>query len=95
VARGERKSDAVEAALSTEIRKIFKCAANHDGNHSRGTSTVAAKTREAAKEAANLTLASVKKEMAQPRFAQSAREQEINHWVMKRGKDSRTALVPG
>jgi hypothetical protein len=38
VARGERKSDAVKATLSTEMRKIFERAANRDGNHFHGTS---------------------------------------------------------
>ena len=53
VARGERKSDAVTAALSEEMQKIFKRAANHDGNHSNGTSRVAAKKEKAKKVAAD------------------------------------------
>ena len=73
VARGERESDVVESALATEIRKIFERAAIHDGNHSHGTSRVAAKKGATKKEAASRTLASVKDEMAQPRLAKSTR----------------------
>jgi hypothetical protein len=87
VARGERESDAVKAVLSAEMRKIFQSAgnhngnhpsptANHDGNHSGRTSSVAAKKKKAKKEAANLTVASIKKEMSQPRVAKSARIEE-------------------
>ena len=93
VARGERKSDAVEAALSAEIGKIFKRTENHDGNHSSKTSRATAKTREAAKEAAKVTLATVKKEMARPRFAKSAGKEETNLCVTKPGADSRPELV--
>jgi transcriptional regulator with XRE-family HTH domain len=78
VARGERKSETVTAALSKEVQKLLELTANHNGNHSRATSTVAAKKEtakkeKAKKEEANLTVARVKKEMAQPRFAKSAR----------------------
>jgi hypothetical protein len=87
VARGERESDAVKAVLSTEMRKIFERAgnhngnhfrltSNHDGNHSGGTSRVAAKGKKTQKEVTNLTVASVKKETAQPRIAKSARIEE-------------------
>lgn len=87
VARGERESDAVKAVLSTEMQKIleragnhngnhFHLTSNHDGNHSDGTSRVAAKKKKTQKEVANLTVASVKKETAQPRFAKSARIEE-------------------
>jgi len=84
VARGERESDAVKAALSAEMRRIFQSAGNHNGNdpsptakhdgsHSSGTSSVAGKEKKAKKEEANLTVASIKKEMGQPRVAKSAR----------------------
>jgi hypothetical protein len=87
VARGERESDAVTAVLSTEMRKIFERAgnhngnhshltANHDGKHSSGASRVAAKEKKAQKQEANLTVASVRKETAQPRVAKSARIEE-------------------
>ena len=72
VARGERKSDAVTAALSNEIWKIIELTGNHDGNHSDGISRVAAR-RNVTKKEANITVASVKNEMAQPRAAKSAR----------------------
>src|ERR1700730_74263 len=72
VARGERKSDAVTAALNKEIWKIIELTGNHNGNHSGGTLRVAAK-RNVTKKEADLTVASVKNEMAQPRFAKSAR----------------------
>jgi hypothetical protein len=83
VARGERESDAVKAVLSTEMRKIFERAgnhngnhfgltSNHDGNHSSGTSRVAAKKKVQKKEA-NLIAATIRKETAQPRVAKSAR----------------------
>jgi hypothetical protein len=73
VARGERQSDVVEAALATEMQKIFKQAANHDGNHCHGRSQVPAKKGTAKKEAANPALASVEEAMAQPRSAKSTR----------------------
>jgi hypothetical protein len=76
VARGERKSDAVTAALSEEIQKIFERAGNHDGNHSSGTPRAAAKVKKAKKEEADLTVASVKNEMDQARVAKSARIEE-------------------
>ena len=72
VARGERSSDAVTAALSKEIWKIIELTGNHNGNHSGGTLRVAAK-RNVTKKRANRTLASVEEEMAQPRAAKSAR----------------------
>ena len=88
VARGERKSDAVRAALSTGMRKIFERAANHDGNHFHGTSRVAAKKRKATKQAANPTLASATKEMAQPRLAGSPEKNEdANHHVTEHPTD--------
>ena len=86
VARDERKSDAVRAALSEETRKILELTANHNVNHSRGISVVAAKNKKATKEEADLTAVSVKKEMAQPRLAKSARNGETNHTVTKRAK---------
>jgi hypothetical protein len=86
VARDERKSDAVTAALSEETRKILELTANHNGNHTRGISMVAAKKQNANKEEADLTAVSVKKEMAQPRLAKSARNGETNHPVTKRAK---------
>jgi transcriptional regulator with XRE-family HTH domain len=73
VARGERESAAVTAALRKEIRKILQLTANHNGSHPRGISTVAARKQKAKKEEANLTVTSIKKEMAQPRVAKSAR----------------------
>jgi hypothetical protein len=83
VARGERESDAVKAVLSTEMRKIFERAGNHngnhfrltpnhDGNHSSGTSRVAAK-KKVQKREADLIVATIRKETAQPRVAKSAR----------------------
>ena len=75
MARGERESDVVKAALATEMRKIFERAAIHDGNHYHGTSRVAVKNGKACKskkEAVNRTLASVKDEMAHRR-AEAAR----------------------
>ena len=86
VARDERKSDAVTAALSEETRKILELTANDNGNHTRGISMVAAKKQNANKEEADLTVVSVKKEMAQPRLAKSARNGETNHPVTKRAK---------
>jgi CMP-2-keto-3-deoxyoctulosonic acid synthetase len=87
VARGERESDAVKAVLSTEMRKIFERAgnhngnhfrltSNHDGNHSSGTSRVAAKKKKVQKKEANLLVATIRKETAQPRVAKSARIKE-------------------
>jgi hypothetical protein len=65
VARGERKSDAVTAALSEEMQEIFTRAGNHNGNHHFSeTSRVLAKEKEANNEGVNLTLASVKKELS-------------------------------
>ena len=61
VARGERKSDAVTAALNEEMQKIFTRAGNHDGNHSSGTSRVAAKKKKAKKEEATLTVGASRK----------------------------------
>jgi hypothetical protein len=72
VARGERESDAVTAALNKEIWKIIELTGNHNGNHSGGTLRVAAK-RNVTNKGANRTLASVEEEMAQPRSAKSAR----------------------
>jgi hypothetical protein len=86
VARGERKPDAVTAGLSKEMRKTFELTANHNGSHTRGISMVTAKKQNANKEESHLTLASVKKEMAQPRLAKSARNGETNHPVTKRAK---------
>jgi hypothetical protein len=85
VARGERESDAVKAVLSTEMRKIFERAGTHNGNHSshatnhdgnRSTAMALAKKKKTTKEEADLTVASVKKETAQPRVAKSARIEE-------------------
>jgi hypothetical protein len=92
VARGERKSNAVTAALSKEIWKIIELTGNHDGNHPDGTSRVAAK-RNATKKEANLTVASVKKAMAQPRFAKSARNEETSHLVTKRAKKPAPQII--
>jgi hypothetical protein len=86
VARDERKSDAVTAALSEETRKILELTANHNGNHSRGISVVVAKNKKATKEEADLTAVSVKKEMSQPRLAKSARKGETKHPVTKHAK---------
>ena len=76
VARGERNSDDVKAALSEEVRKIFERTPNHDGHYFRKKSKITA-----TKKSANQTFANVKKEMARPRFAESAREVESNHRV--------------
>ena len=76
VARGERNSDFVKAALSEEVRKIFECTPNRDGHYSRKKSKVTA-----TKKSANQTFANVRKEMARPRFAASARGAESNHRV--------------
>jgi hypothetical protein len=73
VARGDRESEAVTAALSREIWKIIELTGNQNGNHCGGTLRVAARKNNATKEAANPILAMVKKEMAQPRAAKSAR----------------------
>src|ERR1700730_4898430 len=72
VARGETEAEAVTAALNKEIWKIIELTGNHNGNHSDGTSRVAAK-RNVTKKEANLTVDSVNTEMAQPRSAKSAR----------------------
>lgn len=78
VARGERKSEAVTAALSEEMQKIFTRAGNHNGNHhSSGTTRGLAKEKKAnKKDDVNLTVASVKKVRAQPRVAESTRIEE-------------------
>src|SRR5580700_11422148 len=69
VARGERNSDAVTAALSEEMQRIFTRVGNHNGNHhSGGTSRAAAKEKKSQKEEdANRTVAGAKKGKALPR----------------------------
>jgi hypothetical protein len=78
VARGERKSEAVTAALSEEMQKIFTRAGNHNGNHhSSGTTRDLAKGKKAnKKDDVNLTVASVKRVRAQARVAESTRIEE-------------------
>ena len=59
----------------------------------RGTLRVAAKKRKATREAANPTMACVKTEMAQPRFARPARKEEINCHVTTRAKKVRPESI--
>jgi hypothetical protein len=78
VARGERNSDAVTAALSEEMQRIFTRVGNHNGNHhSGGTSRAAAKEKKSQKEEdANRTVAGAKKGKALPRVPESTRIEE-------------------